>query len=150
LAESTDPAAVPGGSGVSVLPPTNRLQVRVVVANQGNVEEKGVRLVVTAVAQGSRRAVTPVRMTTDIAVGRSVALSPPALSVRQATTYLVDMTATARGGASAGVSLTLRVSVVPTTTTTTTTTVPRRTTTTVHGTTSTTVPGKTSTTVHGG
>jgi hypothetical protein len=123
LTLSTDPATVPGPPGVGVLPPTGQLQVTVVVANQGNVEEKGVTVVVSAVPQGSSRAPSRREVKTDIAVGDSVALSPPPLAVRQGTSYVLTITATPPApGVAVSTSETLHVAVVPTTTTTTTTT----------------------------
>ena len=127
---STDPASVPGGSGVVVLPPTTSLQVHVVVADQGNVDETGVSLVVTAVPEGTARAPAPVRARTAIGAGDSVTLSPPPLSVRPASSYLIHITATGATGASASESVSLRVSAVTSTTTTTTTTITVATTTT--------------------
>jgi hypothetical protein len=119
---STDPASVPGASGVVVVPPTTSLQVHVVVADQGNVDEMQVSLVVTAVPQGLARAPAPVGARTALGAGDSVTLSPPPLSVRPASSYLIDITATGATGASATKSLSLRVSAVTSTTTTTTTT----------------------------
>jgi hypothetical protein len=148
---STDPASVPGASGVSVLPPTTRLRVTVVLADQGNVDEVGVKLVVTAVPQGTTRAPVRVRMSTDIDAGRSQALTPPPLSVRAATSYVLDITATGQEpGAVASATLSLRVAATPPTTTTTTTTKPPAPTTTKPSTTSSTKPPVTSTTVHSG
>jgi hypothetical protein len=118
---STDPASVPGASGVVVLPPTTSLQVRVVVADQGNVDEAGVSLVVTAVPQGAARAPAPVRVRSAIGAGDSVTLSPPRLPVHPASSYLIDITATGATGASASQSVSLRVSAVTSTTTTSTT-----------------------------
>jgi hypothetical protein len=149
LAVSTDPATVPEATGVSVLPPTRNLHVRVVLANQGNVDEQGVVLEVTAVAQGSARAPARVRITTDIGVGDSVALLPPALSIRPGTSYVLDITATPQApGGSISTSVTLRVAVVPPTTTTTTTTVPPTTTRAPKN--KSTTPKTTSTTAHSG
>lgn len=136
VAVSTDPLGVPGVSGVSVLPPTSTLQVRVVLVDQGDVDEARVSLVVMATAQGTFPAPAPVRARTDIAAGRSVALSPPVLSVRPGRSYVLDITATAPTGATASVSVPVRVSVVPpsptTTTTTTTKATSKATSTTVH------------------
>jgi hypothetical protein len=119
---STDPASVPGAAGVVVVPPTTSFQVHVVVADQGNVDEMQVSLVVTAVPQGLARAPAPVGARTALGAGDSVTLSPPPLSVRPASSYLIDITATGATGASATKSLSLRVSAVTSTTTTTTTT----------------------------
>ena len=97
--------------------------MRVVLANEGNVDEQGVTLVVTAVPQGTTRRPAPVRVRTDLAAGRSVALSPPTLSVRPGTSYVVDVTATApEPGARATTSASIRVAALPPTPTTTTTT----------------------------
>ena len=153
---STDPASVPGASGVSVLPPTTSLQVTVVLANEGNVDEVGVRVVLTALPQGSTGAPVRVRMSTDIDAGRSVALTPPPLSVRSATSYTLDITATGQApGAVASATVPLRVAATPPTTTTTTTTtmppVPATTTpTTSQPPTTSTKPPTTSTTVRPG
>ncbi len=150
---STDPASVPGASGVSVLPPTRTLHVTVVLADRGNVDEAGVRVVVTAVPQGTgpeatTRATTSVRMSTDIGAGDSVALSPPPLSVRPGTSYVLGITVTPpEAGAGASASLSLRVAAFPppTTTTTTSTTKPATTSTTKTPTTPTSKPSTTST-----
>jgi hypothetical protein len=139
LAVSTDPPAVPATSGVAVLTPTAALRVRIVLADQGNVDEWGVRVVVTAVPAGTVRAPAPVRTDIDIGAGASVALSPPPLVVRPGTSYVLDITVTAPSGATTSTSVPLRVSVVPTTTTTTTT--PTTTTTTKARATTTTHPG---------
>jgi hypothetical protein len=128
---ATDPTSVPGASGVSVLPPTTALRIRVVLADPGNVDEMGIAVVVTAVPQGTAPAPAPVRERTQVAADDSVALSLPPLRVGPGRSYVLHITATAEGGASATTSLTVRVSVVPplpTTTTTTTTTTPATTT----------------------
>jgi hypothetical protein len=122
LAVSTDPPAVPATSGVAVLTPTTALQVRVVLADQGNVDEWGVRVTVTAVPAGTVPAPAPVRTSSNIGAGASVALSPPPLEVRPGTSYVLDITVTASSGATTSTSVPVRVSVEPTTTTTTTTT----------------------------
>ena len=151
LTLATDPVSVPGASGVSVLPPTRTLQVTVVLADQGNVDEVGVKLVVTALIGGTTRAPTRVQMSTDIEAGHSVALTPPPLSVRSATSYILDVTATGpEAGASASATLSLRVAATPPTTTTTTTTKPPAPATTKPSTTSSTKPPITSTTVRSG
>jgi hypothetical protein len=93
----------------------------VVVADQGNVDEPGVRLAVTAVPQGTVRAPALAGVRADIDAGRSVALSPPPLSVRAGTSYVLHITVTPQEpGASASTSLSLRVSAEPPPTTTTT------------------------------
>jgi hypothetical protein len=135
VAVSTDPVAVPGASGESVLPPTSTLRVRVVLVDRGNVDEARVSLVVTATPQGTFPAPAPVRAATGIGAGRSVALSPPALSVRPGRSYVLDVTATAPTGASASISVPVRVSVVPPSPTSTTTTTATTTTTTTSTTT---------------
>jgi hypothetical protein len=118
---TTKPAAVPDGAGVSVLSATSALYVQVVVADSGNVDEPGVKVVVTAVPQGAVPAPPPVRVTTDIRAGGSVALTPAPLRVRAGTSYVLDVTATSlTAGAAVSVSVPLRVSSTPTTTTTTT------------------------------
>jgi hypothetical protein len=122
LSVSTDPASVPGASGVSVLPPTSALRVLIVLADQGNVDEAGVTVVLTAVPQGTARAPAPVRARTDVAAGHSVTLTPPPLDVRPGRGYVIDITATAQAGASVSASLPVRVSLVPPPPTTTTTT----------------------------
>lgn len=127
---STDPTSVPGGSGVSVVPPTSALRVRVVLADPGNVDERGVVVEVTAVPQGTAPVPSPVRERTQVAAGSSVALSPPALRVRPGRSYVLHITATAEGGASASISVAVRVSVVPPSPTTTTSTTTSTTTTT--------------------
>jgi hypothetical protein len=128
---TTSPAAVPGGAGVSVLPATSTLQVEVVVADRGNVDERGVTVVVTAVPQGTAPPPAPVRVTTDLSAGASVALMPAPIRVRAGTSYVLDVVATPSStGAAVSSSVPLRVSVTPTTTTTTTTTVAPTTTTT--------------------
>jgi hypothetical protein len=149
---TTDPASVPGASGVSVLPPTSSLRVTVVLADEGNVDEVGVRVVVTALPVDPTRGPVRVRMSTDIDAGRSVALTPPPLSVRPATSYTLDITATApEPGASASASVSLRVAATPPpTTTTTTTTKPPVRATTKPSDTSTTKAPTTSTTVRSG
>ena len=117
---STAPPSVPGGAGVSVVEPTDALAVKVVVANQGNVDEKAVHLAVRAVT--SRGTQSPPRSAvTSMGAGDAVTLVPPALSVRPGTSYVVTVTATAVG-ASTSTTLSLRVSSVPPPPTTTTTT----------------------------
>ncbi len=141
LSVSTDPASVPGASGVSVLPPTTALHVLLVVADVGNVDEEGVTLVVTAVPGGSARAPAPVRARADVAAGDSVTLVPPPLSVRPATSYIIDVAVTGRSGVGASTSLPVRVSAVPPPPTTTTTTTATTTTTTTTTTSPTVHPG---------
>jgi hypothetical protein len=139
---ATDPTSVPGASGVSVLPPTTALRLRMVLADPGNVDEMGVTVVVTAVPQGTARVPAPVRERTRVAAGDSVALSPPPLRVGPGRSYVLQITATADGGASASASLSIRVSVVPPLPTTTTTTpTPTSTTTTAATATTTSAPG---------
>jgi hypothetical protein len=130
---ATDPTSVPGASGVGVLPPTTALRIRVVLANPGNVDEVGVTVVVTAVPEGRAPVPHPVQERTQVAAGDSVALAPPPLRVGPGRSYVLHITATAEGGATAAISLSVRVSIVPplpttTTTTTTTTTAPATTT----------------------
>ena len=133
---TTTPAAVPGGSGQSVVPATSSVLVQVVVADRGNVDEPGVKVVVTAVPQGSLvPARPPVQVTTSIGAGTSVALSLAPLRVRVGTSYVLDVTATPLApGASVTASIALRVALPTptstTTTTTTTTTTPAKSTTT--------------------
>jgi len=118
---TTNPAAVPGGAGIRVLPATSTVQVEVVVADQGNVDERRVKIVVSAVPQGTARAPAPVEATADITAGTSVALTLANIRVRTGTSYVLDVTATTPStGAAISMSLPLRVSVTPTTTTTTT------------------------------
>jgi len=131
FAVSTDPVGVPGVSGVSVLPPTSTLQVWVVLANRGNVDEAGVVLVVTAMPQGTAQTPTTVRARTNIGAGDSVALSPPVLSVRPGRSYVLELTATSEAGVTTSISVPVRVSVVPPSPTTTTTTTVKTTSTTV-------------------
>jgi len=134
LVVSTDPASVPGASGVSVVPPTTALLLRIVLADQGNVDEQGVRLVVVAVPRGTAPAPATVRVRADIGAGESVAVSPPPLSVRLGTSYVLDITATPQDvGASVSASVSLRVaSFPPPSTTTTTSSTPKNTATTLH------------------
>jgi hypothetical protein len=122
-AVSSDPAAVPGTSAVSVLPPTRALRVQVVVTNQGNVDERGVQVEVTAAPSGTVRPPAPVHRTTDVAAGRSVTVFLPPLAVHPGASYALAVTATpGEGGQVASLSASVRVSVVTSTTTTTTTT----------------------------
>jgi hypothetical protein len=122
LALSTDPASVPGRSGVSVLPPTSALRVHVVLADVGNVDEPGVVIVVSAVPQGTSRVPPPVRERVGVDAGGASALSLPPLQVGPGRSYALQITATAPGGATASMSVDVRVSVVPPSPTTTTTT----------------------------
>jgi hypothetical protein len=124
LAVSTDPASVPGAGAVSVLPPTTALHVVIVVADQGNVEEDGVKVVVSAVPQATARTPGPVRATTDIGAGHSVTVEPPTLSVRPGSSYVLDVTVTAQSGVSTSLSLPVGVSALPPPPTTTTTVPP--------------------------
>ncbi len=112
------------------------------MADQGNVDERGVRIVVRAVPRGTARAAAPVRVLQDIGTGESVTVLPPPLTVRPATSYVLDITATGAGAAAtASTSFSLRVSVVATTTTTTTAPPARTTTVPTTRTTATTKPG---------
>ncbi|MGH9018566.1 MAG: hypothetical protein ACRDY1_12525, partial [Acidimicrobiales bacterium] len=127
VALSTDPASVPAPSGVTVLPPTGALRLRVVVGDQGNVDEPGVTLAITAVPVGPGRQPPAVRTKADIGAGDSVALTAPPLAVRPDHAYTLDISARGRVAAT-GVSMTLsiQVSALPPTTTTTSTTTTTR------------------------
>ena len=139
LALSTDPAWVPGRSGVSVVPPTSALRVRVVLADVGNVDEPGVVISVSAVPQGTARVPPSVRVRAALDAGDSLALSAPPLRVGPGRSYVLQITATGPGGATASVTVSVRVSVVPPLPTTTTTTTTATTTTRAATTTSTAV-----------
>lgn len=150
IAVTTDPASVPGPPGVGVVPPTSALEVMVVLVDQGNVDEPGVRLVVSAAPQGTVRIPAPVRARADVDIGESVTVSPPPLSVRPGATYVIHVTATAENGTSASTSVAVQVAATPPTTTTTTTTTTTATTTTTKRSTTTRAGSTTSRTVPSG
>jgi hypothetical protein len=130
IAITTDPASVPGPPGVAVVPPVSALRVMVVLVDQGNIDEEGVRLVVSAAPLGTVRTPAPVRARADVDIGESVTVSPPALSVRPGASYVIHVTARAETGARASTSMAVQVSATPPTSTTTTTTTTATTTTT--------------------
>jgi hypothetical protein len=139
VAAATDPTAVAGADGTAAVTATNRLDVRVVVDDEGNVTEQGVE--VTAVASRPGSPSSSSHATADLVAGSSVALVLPSLSVRPDATYSIEVTASVPGASGPQSLITtsfpIYISaepVVPTTTTTTTTT------------TSPTTPSKTTTT----
>jgi hypothetical protein len=140
LTITTRPGAVPGGAGVRVVPATTKLRLQIVVADSGNVDERKVTVVVTAVPVGNAPQPPPVRLTTRIRAGTSVAVTTAPLRVRPGTSYGLDVNATpGTTGAAVTATVSLRVSLVPPTTTTTTT---PSSTTTVPSTTTVAPPGK--------
>jgi hypothetical protein len=148
VALTTVPPVVVGGPGPGVLAPvfstgcgcwTGSLVLRVVVANQGNVDEQGVRVAAGAATVGPGAPPgAAVGTTISVPVGLSQAVDLPPIAVKPGGTYTVLVTASdTAGGAPASATVTVTVAVPPPTTTTTTTAPPRSTT---------TVPGRTTTT----
>jgi hypothetical protein len=116
---ATSPALVLTGGAPGVVPSTSTLVLHVVVADQGNVDEHGVRVTARALpvssSSGSAGASSaPV----DVVAGSSVAVSLPPIAVAPGVTYTVDVTAgDTAGGAPASALITLAVATPPPTTT---------------------------------
>ena len=113
LALSTDPASVPGRSGVSVLPPTSALHVRVVLADAGNVDEPGVVISVSAVPQGTARVPRPVRMRAGLGAGAFVGSFAAPAAGGAGTVLCPGDHGHGTWGATASATVSVRVSVVP-------------------------------------
>lgn len=118
VAIATDPSAVPDASGTAVVPPTSAVIVRVVVADEGDVDERGVTVVADVVPDTTHAAPGSVRVVSDVVAGGSVAVTLPPLRVRPGTSYVLRVTATSAAGTTSSSSLALAVSSVPTSTTT--------------------------------
>jgi IPT/TIG domain len=101
------PPAVPAAAtpaGTSVLPPTRRLSITVVVANQGNVAETGVKVAVQA-RPATGAALAPGSRTISLAAGRSTAVTLPDIRVVPGHTYSITLSvAPPAGQAAASVS----------------------------------------------
>ncbi|MGD0320012.1 MAG: Ig-like domain-containing protein [Acidimicrobiales bacterium] len=97
----TVPAPSQRSAGGILVPPTSSLRVRVVVADQGNVDEQRVE-VAASVASGTQSA-SSLQETVDIAAGSAVALLLPALAVVPGASYALRVTATPATPASAAV-----------------------------------------------
>ena len=138
------PAPVVNGPGPGVVPTTSSLVLHVVVSNNGNVDEAGMRVSATATPLGSPAGAGATSVqgpALDVASGQAATVTLPGLGVQAGRTYAVTVTALdASGAGRASDAFTIMVAAPPpTTTTTTTTTAPARTTTTVPGRTTTTV-----------
>ncbi|HUY22762.1 MAG TPA: Ig-like domain-containing protein [Acidimicrobiales bacterium] len=88
----TDPPAVAGAT-VGVLPPTTTLVVRVVVADQGNVDEDGVEVGGVAQLQGGPSSPVPGQRSLDLVAGGSTTLTLPVFAVRPGSSYSLQVTA---------------------------------------------------------
>ncbi len=127
------PAAVPPvhPGGPSVVLPTTSLQVSAVVANQGNVDERGVRATASVTPQGPGR--SDLRsVAVSIGAGGSADVTFPQLAVAPGDTYTLDVSVdpppgqTVRSEASYTVRIAPPTPATTTTTTTTTTTSPKK------------------------
>jgi hypothetical protein len=92
LAVVTDPTSVQSGATL-VAPATTSLVAHVVLANQGNVDEKGVELGGEATLQGAQASAVLVQRTVSITAGRSTTMSLPALKVEPGSSYTVQVVA---------------------------------------------------------
>ncbi len=117
------PPVLADSNGAAVLPPTPTVTVRLVLANHGNVDERGV--VVRLAVTGGR--VPPVEEVVDVAAGGSTAVDPPPLHVPPGLHGTLTVSVDGPSGAGRGVSIPIAVAPAPppSTTTTTTTTAPR-------------------------
>ena len=115
----TEPAAVATGP-TRVVPPTLRLTVHAVVADQGNVDEVGVEVGGTALVEGAPASPVPVQRTVDLAAGGSTTLTLPSFIVVPGRTYVLQITAEAPRATGPGpiASVSVPVQIQPATTVT--------------------------------
>jgi len=98
----TVPAASPGASGTLQVPPTNQLTLHVVVADDGNVDERGVQVVASlsetspggSTVQGRSSSVAP-RSALFLTAGASTAVVLPPQSVDPGASYSLHVVVTA-------------------------------------------------------
>lgn len=95
---STVPAAINVSNGSGVIPPTNTLSVRLVVANRGSVDEKDATVLVTATPGGTPtsprtqlRPSSTQRESVDVPAGQTVLAQPPALAVVPGFLYTIGV-----------------------------------------------------------
>ena len=119
VAVATAPPAI-ASQGADVLAPTTAVDLDVVVANDGNVDEHDVEVGAAATLQSSPASPVPVQRTVDIDAGRSSTVSLPALAVQPGASYTVQLTAEAlRGGGPGPIATVTRRFAVETAATTT-------------------------------
>lgn len=143
----TPPGGPPGAAGacqatnVSILPPTRRLAVDAVVANFGNVAERGATVSAQLQPQGAG---TPASASARVALvpGASMAVALPALPTAPGDTYGLSVSVSPPPGQAdqSGLAGCYSIRIAPATPPTTTTTVPATTTTRSPGSTTTTGP----------
>jgi hypothetical protein len=112
LAVVTDPSAVVSAQTL-VVPATTTLVAHVVLANRGNVDEKGVELGGVATLQGAPSGAVPLQRSVDLAAGRSTSVLLPTFAVHPGSSYVVQVVAESPRVSGAGVlaSPTLQVQV---------------------------------------
>jgi Bacterial Ig-like domain (group 3) len=115
---STDPAAVQiRSSGGVVLPPTRKVSVHVVVANDGNVVERDVKVSATfaAVAPAGHRPEAAVTSSSRpmgvLGAGHSAAMSVPATPVVPGTGYTITVNLTSAASTAVAATVSLPVAV---------------------------------------
>ncbi len=116
LTPSPVPSAPGEPAGTAVLPPTHRLSVTVVVADEGNVADHHVVVHAAARRDGSSgRTTSSHTATVAVAPGGSVALEVPALRVTPGRSYTVTLMLTAPAGevADAATTVSFSVAVAP-------------------------------------
>lgn len=116
LTPSPVPPAPGAPAGTAVLPPTHRLSVTVVVADEGNVADRHVVVHAAARRDGSSgRTTSSHTATVAVAPGGSVALEVPALPVTPGGSYTVTLTLAAPAGevADAATTFSFSVAVAP-------------------------------------
>ena len=121
------PAVVSQSGGAAVLPPTATLEVRVVVANRGNVDERRVVVAVSLEPSGAATASTTASTTASVSVpaGGSVAVDLPPLQMPPGARGTLSLSVVGPAGPGTGTSVpvVLAPEAPPVTTTTTTTVV---------------------------
>lgn len=102
LSFSIFPQAVHSVNGMSLLPPTNKLEVEAVVANLGNIFEKNVKVTATVSpiaggVVGSNPAMakpTSSGRLVDVQIGQNTVVDLPVLHVDSGTSYVLTVSAT--------------------------------------------------------
>jgi hypothetical protein len=125
LAVVTDPSAVLSAQTL-VVPATTTVAAHVVLANRGNVDEKGVEIGGVATEQGALARAVPLQRTVDLAALRSTTISLPPFAVQPGSSYTVQVVAESPRATASGspASLSIQIQVQPAATLTSVTSSP--------------------------
>ncbi|HUC37783.1 MAG TPA: Ig-like domain-containing protein [Acidimicrobiales bacterium] len=122
--EVTVPAPLQSSAGTVVLPPTTAISVRVVIADQGNVDEKAVTVTDSVagasspVAQSAGGTTSSHTRSLRIAAGAAASVTLPGLTVAPGDSYTLSVQATTPAGTSSSAASSLPIEISPAVTTT--------------------------------